>query len=157
MEVTLNGILFEPALLLTLVTLVLLISRGCNKQRRKVEMYFENQTWYTFLSQIGKFLFTLCMQFAGSKCQSKSLIKWAHKLHLERDVNLATTSEWATMHRLDLSPPRHEWLKTIYSLETVLEVGTYHWRSTKCLYWPRLSSVPNLSKFLFLKVGWIAC
>lgn len=29
-------------------------------------------------------------------------------LNRELDMNLASTSEWATTHRLDLSPPDHE-------------------------------------------------
>lgn len=47
-------------------------------------------------------------------------------LNRELDMNLVTTSEWATIHRLDLSSPDHEWLKTIYDTGIVLEVNTYH-------------------------------
>lgn len=32
----------------------------------------------------------------------------------EPDMNLDTTNEWATIHRLDQSPPDHKWQKTIY-------------------------------------------
>lgn len=46
-------------------------------------------------------------------------------LFRELDMNLATPGEWATIHRLGLSPRDQEWLKTVCRMGLVLEVSTY--------------------------------
>lgn len=59
-------------------TMVHLILMGCDKQRRNEEMCFEKQTWYTFLSQTEKFVYTLHAIYRIQMSKQK-LIRLAHK------------------------------------------------------------------------------
>lgn len=125
----------ETALLFTLAALVLLTSRGCDERRRNGETCFENGTWYTLLSQTGKFVYILhavCRkQMSKHKLENVSTpVLW---LFRELDMNLATPGEWATIRRLGLSPRDQEWLKTVCRMGLVLEVSTYQWRPAKSL------------------------